>query len=101
MGLRHTKPSVGTSNLSMSNDALIIRDVNAGITASTTQSQGQGALTAEINEISTVANASDTVTLITAAAGVNQTIINNGANDLQIFPASGDDLSRSVLPRPA
>lgn len=84
------------SNLNMGNDALIARDVNSGITASTTQTQGQGALTAEINEVSTVANADDTVTLIAAATGLVQTIINNGANDLQIFPASGDDLGSGV-----
>jgi len=79
-------------NLSMGDDDLIVRDVNAGLTASTTQTQGQGALTAEINEVATVANASDTVTLPTAAAGLHITVINNGANTLQIFPASGDNL---------
>ena len=66
--------------------------VTAGITASTTQSQGQGALTTTINEVSTVANDNDVVTLPPAAPGLQVTIINNGANNLQIFPASGDDL---------
>lgn len=82
------------SNLTMGNDFLIARDVNAGITASTTQSQGNGALTAEINEISVVGSADDTVTLITAVAGLKIVIINNGANQLQIFPASSDDLGQ-------
>lgn len=68
----------------------------AGITASTTQTQGQGALTADINEVSTVANANDTVTLPTAVAGKEVVIINNGANTLRIFPASGDDLGSGV-----
>ena len=79
-------------NLSMGDDALIVRDVNAGLTASVTQTQGQGALTAEINEVATVATTNDTVTLITASVGLCQTVINNGANTLQIFPASGDNL---------
>ncbi len=66
--------------------------VRAVITASTTQTQGNGALTADINEISTVGSANDTVTLPTAAPGREVVIINNGVNDLRIFPASGDDL---------
>ncbi len=64
----------------------------AGITASTTQTQGNGALTGLINEIATVANDLDTVTLPDAVAGRLAVIINNGANTVQIFPASGDDL---------
>lgn len=85
-----------TSNLVMGNDALINRDTNAGLTASVTQTQGQGALTADVNEISVCANANDTVTLVAAAAGLVQTVINNGANTLQIFPASGDNLGAGV-----
>ena len=79
-------------NLKMDNDKLIAVDVNAGLTASTNQTQGQGALTAQVNEISTVANDGDTVTLPSAVTGIEIEIINNGANTLRIFPASGDDL---------
>ncbi len=81
-------------NVVLANDSLIQRDVNDDLTASTTQSQGNGALTAEVNEISTVGSASDTVTLPSAIGGLKVTIINNGANTLQIFPASGDDLGQ-------
>lgn len=80
----------------MGDDKLIAVDVNSGLTASTTQSQGQGALTAQVNEISTVANKDDTVTLPSAVTGIEIEIINNGANTLQIFPASGDDLGLGV-----
>jgi len=73
-----------------------VRSVNSGITASTSQSQGNGALTATFNQISTVANANDVVTLITALKGIAQEIANDGANDLQIFPASGDDLGAGL-----
>lgn len=74
----------------------LIVDLTAGITASTTQTQGQQALTSDISEISTVANDDDTVTLPSAAAGRTATVINNGANILQIFPASGDDLGKGA-----
>lgn len=74
----------------------IASSTTTGITASTTQSQGQGALTTELNEISTCANTNDTVTLQAASAGKSQIVINNGAQTLQIFPASGDDLGAGV-----
>lgn len=69
---------------------------SGAVTASTTQSQGQGAITAEIVNVSTCANANDTVTLPTAKAGIRCYIFNNGAQTLQIFPASGDNLGAGV-----
>lgn len=72
------------------------RSVSAALTASTTQTQGQGALTKDINEVSTCANANDTVTLPSALAGRHCLVINNGAQTLQVFPASGDDLGAGV-----
>ena len=68
----------------------------SGMTASTTQTQGNGALTSMINEISTVGSMNDTVTLPTAVAGRRIVIINNASNDLRIFPASGDNLGTGV-----
>jgi len=68
------------------------RTTKAGITASTTQSQGQQVLSANVNEIATCANANDVVTMRKAQAGAWQTIINNGAETLQIFPNVDDDL---------
>lgn len=70
--------------------------ITAGITASTTQTQGQGALTTQINEVSVCANANDTVTLPAAVAGREVTIINNGAQTLRIYPASGDNAGAGV-----
>lgn len=69
------------------------RTAATGITASTTQTQGQMPLTAEVNIVSTVANASDTVTLRLATQGRTQFIRNNGANVLQIYPATGDAIN--------
>jgi hypothetical protein len=40
-----------------------------------------------------VANANDVVTLPSAGAGMRIKIRNNGANTLQIFPASGDNIN--------
>lgn len=85
-----------TTSVQVGNNVLIARDTNAGLTASTTQTQGQGALTAEINEVATCVNPNDTVTLPAAAAGYCVVVINNGASTLQIFPASGDNLGAGV-----
>jgi len=68
----------------------------AAITASTTQTQGNGALTTQNNQVSVVGSTNDTVTLPTAVAGREVYIVNDGANTLQIFPASGDDLGAGV-----
>jgi hypothetical protein len=85
--------SVGyTAGAAFALERPLTRGTISGITASTTQTQGQGALTTDVNEISTVATTNDTVTLRSAAAGSYQCVINNGANTLQIFPASSDDL---------
>jgi hypothetical protein len=69
----------------------IIYSVEAGITASVTQTQGQQPLTKNLNEVATVANDDDVVTMPTAAAGGFVMVSHNGVNDLQIFPASGDN----------
>jgi hypothetical protein len=69
---------------------------DTGITASTTQSQGQQVLLSSRNEVSTVANANDVVTMPAADRGREVFIVNNGANTLQIFPSSGDDLGAGV-----
>lgn len=82
-------------NISM-NGSFVLSSTTASITASTTQTQGQGALTTEVNEVSVCANANDTVTLPTAAAGKRCVVINNGAQTLRIFPASGDNLGAGV-----
>ena len=69
--------------------------VTAGVTAAT---QGQGAVsvtsgkTAIIVEVATCANPNDTITLPAAVAGLQVFVINNGAQTLKIFPASGDNL---------
>ena len=68
----------------------------AGITASTSQSQGNGALTADVNVIATVGSANDTCTMPTAVTWMRVTVINNGANTMRLYPASGDNLGAGV-----
>jgi microcystin-dependent protein len=83
-----------TGNLTLA--AQLYQSTASGITASTTQTQGQQPLTKLVNQISTVANANDVVTLPTAVAGLSVLVVNYGANTLQIFPASGDNLGAGV-----
>ena len=66
--------------------------VQASITASTTQTQGQMPITRGFAHVSVCANANDTVTLPTAVTGEYVFIVNRGAQTLQIFPASGDKI---------
>ncbi len=66
------------------------------ITASTTQTQGQQVLSADLNIISTVANNNDVVTLPTAEQGIGVIVVNNGTKKLQVFPSTGDDIGEGV-----
>lgn len=63
-----------------------------GITASTTQTQGNGQLFSSHNEVTTVANPDDVVTLPDPKAGRHCEIFNDTTNRLQIFPKSGHEL---------
>jgi len=82
--------------LSESGGVTIQYQINAGLTADVSSVQGGLPLTSSYNELSTVANAGDAATLQSAAAGIRVTIMNNGANAADIFPASGDDLGAGV-----
>jgi hypothetical protein len=65
--------------------------VTAGITAGTTQTQaGATALVQTVNQVSVCANGNDGVKLPAAVAGREILVINNGAQNLQIWPGSGD-----------
>lgn len=62
------------------------------ITATPSATQGQGALTAMLNVISTAASGSG-VTLQPSQIGAEIVVINNGANSINVFPASGDAIN--------
>jgi len=79
------------------NDIFLNVVANIGLTASTTQSQGEMQLhSRDVFVVAVVANADDVVTMPSAqgAPGMRKscTIINRGANQLQIFPKSGEDI---------
>lgn len=74
----------------------MMRTVTAALSASTTRTQGQGALVSDICVVATCANVNDTVTLPAAVAGRHCLVINNGAQTLQVFPASGDNLGAGL-----
>lgn len=65
------------------------------ITASTTQTQGQGQLNTQINFVSSVGTDGDVVTLAPAFIGQLQEIHNQDSfNYLQVFPYYGSDLGK-------
>lgn len=70
--------------------------VEIGLTASATQTQGQGALTAFRNYVDTVATPGDVRTLKSMAVGDSQYVENRGANTLSLYPASGQNLGEGL-----
>lgn len=70
-----------------------LTNVEDAITASATQTQGQRPLLFSYNIVTTVAAANNVVTLPTAVGGQIVRIKNEGANTLQVFPASGDSVN--------
>jgi len=80
-----------------SDHVIVTSEAHVGLTASTTQTQG-GALEllSSYNQIATVANAGDAVRIPTAFQTLNQgrrmLIINDGANELQMFPTVNQDI---------
>jgi hypothetical protein len=95
-----TFPVGGVEALRLAEVSSRIIQTNAnhvGLTASVTQTQGGGlTLLSSYNEVATVANSGDALTAFDVAEGSRLTVVNNGANDLQLFPASGDDFGAGV-----
>lgn len=68
------------------------RNTAVGLTADVSSVQGGGVITASKNVYSTVANVGDAATLpATSVLGDEIYIKNDGANSMDVFPASGDD----------
>ncbi len=82
-----------SGDLDMGSATFIKLSKTSGITASTTQTQGQGALVSQINEIAVVANPNDVNTMMPAEAGMFVFIFNNGSNTVQLYPASGENFN--------
>jgi hypothetical protein len=81
--------------LSTDEDNIPNFSVTSGITADTGSAQGNGVLTASINQIATCANAGDAVTLPSAKPGKVLWVFNDGANASDVFPASGDNIDEA------
>ena len=77
----------GTLNVSGFN----IHSMTTGITATNPGAQGDNVLTTSYNHVTTVGTADDAVTLPTAVAGLEVNALNDGANQLEVWPSSGDD----------
>ena len=78
-----TSPSLTTPALSAPTFS-----TSASITAGT-NAQGQGALTADYNVITTAASNPSGVTLPAATTGRKVIVVNKGANTVNVYPASG------------
>jgi hypothetical protein len=70
--------------------------VSAGVTASSPGVQGDSPITKQITEVSVCGTTNDAVTAPAAVAGREFTVINHGAQTLEIWPASGDNLGAGV-----
>lgn len=71
----------------------LIRSSQSGITAFATGGQASAfQITKDISRITTVATANDSVKLPVAVAGLEIVVINDGANSLDIFPATGESI---------
>jgi hypothetical protein len=75
-----TSPTITTPTITFSTAAA----ATAG-----TNSQGQGALTNDVNVVTTAANNPSGVTLPTATTGRRLVIANRGANPVNVYPATG------------
>jgi hypothetical protein len=74
-----------------------LTNVEDGITASATQTQGQRPLLFSYNIVTVVATIDDVVTLPTAVAGQIVRIKNEGVHKLQVFPATGDSINNGTV----
>jgi hypothetical protein len=73
----------------------ILETVNAGLTATAGGTQAASQVpTAAINQFTTVATAADGMTLPVAVKGMTITVINDGANAMQVFgsPTTSDTI---------
>lgn len=91
-----TQLTLTSTSLTFSSAKTLKFSTASGITASTTQTQGQGGLANDVNQVSTVANTNDVVTLPVASTGRTCVVINDGAQTLQVYPASGDNLGAGL-----
>jgi hypothetical protein len=72
---------------------LLFESAGEGLTAHAGGGQGSATpLTAEVNRVTTVATAGDSVVLMAAAAGLTIVVINHGANAMQVYGNGTDQI---------
>jgi hypothetical protein len=75
-----------------SSSVIQTHEANTGLTADVGSAQGNGVITSTYNVYSTVGTAGDAATLpATFPVGTVIYVKNDGANSMDVFPASGDD----------
>lgn len=80
-----------------SSSVIQTHEANVGLTADVGSAQGSGVITSSYNVYSTVANPGDAATLpSTFPVGTIIYVKNDGANPMDVFPASGDDAGEGV-----
>lgn len=70
-----------------------INGLQNNLTADAGSAQGGTPLTRSVNRVTTVATIGDSVTLPSAKAGLTVTIFNDGANSLDVFPATSNNIN--------
>ncbi len=92
--LAHLNPLIDRINLLQD----LIDSSETGITAHAGGGQTLATqLTATYNEVTTVASAGDSVKLAAAVEGIKQIVKNDGANNLAVFPATGDSIDDGTV----
>lgn len=86
----HDPAGVATKNRNMSVSSA------DSIIASVSQTQGDAAQTADHIHVGTCANAGDSITLPNVLPGSFHTVRNDGAESLDVFPASGESINAGV-----
>jgi len=92
--LAHLNPLIDRINLLQD----LIDSTETGITAFAGGGQTNATqLTATYNEVTVVASAGDSVKLLAAVEGLKQIVKNDGANNLAVFPATGDTIDDGTV----
>lgn len=93
--------SIGAIGATLAILGLIKESFTDGITAGTTQTQvGATALTTEVSRVSTVGTALDGVKLPASQSGLTVFVINHGANEMYVYPATGEQIDDVVANSP-
>lgn len=93
-GIASTQTSLNSAAFDTLINEVPTTDLVTGITAHAGGGQSSAvALTAIRNNVTVCATAGDSVKLLSAAAGLIQSVTNNGAANLNVFPFSGDAIN--------